>query len=103
MEFAFRDDSFGRSVAIDGDKMLVGANGHDPRLLSSAGEVFVYHLADVQLPETGFAPVQVTLLAAQPANFAYQGYGDLWLEIPALGVEMSIVGVPKSGNGWDVR
>jgi LPXTG-site transpeptidase (sortase) family protein len=27
---------------------------------------------------------------------------DLWLEIPDLGVKMSIVGVPSTKDGWDV-
>jgi len=28
--------------------------------------------------------------------------GDLWLEIPRLGVQLPIVGVPQVSNGWDV-
>ena len=32
----------------------------------------------------------------------YRRLGDLWLEIPRLGVKMAIVGVPVSGNTWDV-
>ena len=28
--------------------------------------------------------------------------GDFWLEIPRLGVRMNIVGVPESGDSWDV-
>ncbi len=55
------------------------------------------------LPGTGFAPQRVTVLSAQPADKAYADLGDLWLEIPRLGVQTSIVGVPQSSDGtWDV-
>ncbi|KAA3644927.1 MAG: sortase [Chloroflexi bacterium] len=54
------------------------------------------------LPATGFAPNVVTELEPQPAEKAYTALGDLWLEIPKLGVEMPIVGVPMTGDGWDV-
>ena len=52
-----------------------------------------------KLPATGFAPNIVTLLPAQPIEKAYADEG-MWLEIPALGVKQSIVGVP--GPDWDV-
>jgi len=36
-------------------------------------------------------------------SIAYNALGDLWLEIPRLGVKMPIVGVPQTVNGnWDV-
>jgi LPXTG-site transpeptidase (sortase) family protein len=54
------------------------------------------------LPATGFAPGQVTLLPRQPEALAYGDLGDLWLEIPRLGVQAPIVGVPASGGAWDV-
>jgi LPXTG-site transpeptidase (sortase) family protein len=54
------------------------------------------------LPATGFAPNRVTTLASQPADKAYSGLGDFWLEIPRLGMRMNIVGVPENGNSWDV-
>jgi LPXTG-site transpeptidase (sortase) family protein len=53
-----------------------------------------------RVPNTGFAPGRVTLLAPQTASYA--DLGDLWLEVPKLGVKMSIVGVPKKDNEWDV-
>ncbi len=60
------------------------------------------------IPNTGFAPDRVSLLP--PQNVAYTGFstasnpglGDLWLEIPHLGVKMPIVGVPQTGGEWDV-
>ncbi|MFZ5911268.1 MAG: sortase domain-bontaining protein [Chloroflexota bacterium] len=56
-----------------------------------------------ELPETGFAPGRVTALPEQPLDYKYAQYGDLWLEIPKLGVKASIVGVPRLDNGWDVK
>jgi LPXTG-site transpeptidase (sortase) family protein len=54
------------------------------------------------LPETGFAPNRITTLPEQNAEQAYTTLGDLWLEIPSLGIKTSIVGVPRSGGAWDV-
>jgi len=62
------------------------------------------------LPATGFTPNRITILPAQPAEKVYTdfstsvkpGLGDLWLEIPRMQVELPIVGVPQSANGWDV-
>ena len=54
------------------------------------------------LPATGFPMDAMTDLPSQPAYKAYNGYGDLWLEIPKLGLKMSIVGVPQTEDGWDV-
>jgi LPXTG-site transpeptidase (sortase) family protein len=54
------------------------------------------------LPGTGFAPQHVTVLSAQPAEKAYGDLGDLWLEIPRLGVQMPILGVPQTAGKWDV-
>ncbi|MBI4732327.1 MAG: sortase [Chloroflexi bacterium] len=58
--------------------------------------------AAAAVPDTGFAPDRVTVLAAQPAEKTYAGLSDLWLEIPKLGVQMPIVGVPQTGSEWDV-
>jgi len=54
------------------------------------------------LPATGFAPGRVTPLPDQSAGQAYADLGDLWLEIPSLGVKTSIVGVPRSDEAWHV-
>ena len=54
-------------------------------------------------PLTGFAPHVITPLPVQPAEKAYQSLGDLWLEIPRLGVQVPIVGVPLASDGeWDL-
>jgi LPXTG-site transpeptidase (sortase) family protein len=52
------------------------------------------------LPATGFAPGQLTVLPNLTAP--YNDLGSLWMEIPRLGLEMPIVGVPGEGNTWDV-
>ncbi len=53
------------------------------------------------LPATGFAPGRVTDLSGlTPVEYA--ATGDLRLEIPALGVDIPIVGVPRAGETWDV-
>ncbi|MBN2385539.1 MAG: sortase [Anaerolineales bacterium] len=51
------------------------------------------------LPATGFAPGVVTTLPEQSLAYATS---DLRLEIPRLGLEMDIVGVPQVNGGWDV-
>jgi LPXTG-site transpeptidase (sortase) family protein len=54
-------------------------------------------------PDTGFAAKQRTILPVQPAELAYQDLGNLWLEIPRLGVKVSIVGVPMGRDSeWNV-
>ena len=54
----------------------------------------------VRLPDTGFAPDQISLLPKQTSLF--NEMNDFWLEIPDLGVKMPIVGVPMANNEWDV-
>ena len=54
-----------------------------------------------QLPQTGFPQNRITQLPMQSGELAYVAT-DFWLEIPKLGVKMSIVGVPKTQSGWDV-
>ena len=52
------------------------------------------------IPVTGFPRGLVTHLA--PQLTAYTDLGTQWLEIPDLGMETSITGVPKENNYWDV-
>jgi LPXTG-site transpeptidase (sortase) family protein len=54
------------------------------------------------LPDTGFAPGQITTLPEQPIEHAYQDLGDLWLEIPSLGVRIPIIGIPAIDREWDL-
>jgi LPXTG-site transpeptidase (sortase) family protein len=98
-----QDDLFGKSVALSGDWFVVGASGRNPEAVTGAGQAYLNKLGTVQLPDTGFAPGVRTLLPAQPTDLVYQGYSGMLLEIPALQTSLAVVGVPKSGNGWDVR
>jgi LPXTG-site transpeptidase (sortase) family protein len=52
------------------------------------------------IPATGFAPNKSSSMPVQTAE--YSSLGDLWLEIPSLGVSTPIVGVPQSNGSWDV-
>ena len=55
------------------------------------------------LPKTGFAPNKITSPPAQPADLAYTNLGSIWLEIPSQNIKADIVGIPESGNTWDVN
>jgi LPXTG-site transpeptidase (sortase) family protein len=55
----------------------------------------------LQLPSTGFAPNKTISLPPQPLEKIYSNT-ELMLEIPSLKVNTPIVGVLKSGDGWDV-
>ena len=52
------------------------------------------------IPVTGFAPGRVTLVPRQTTT--YSEMGSLWLEIPSMDLEMSIVGVPFENGKWDI-
>lgn len=54
-----------------------------------------------RLPATGFAPDVTTNVPAQPAGLAYRAT-DIWLEIPRLGLNLPIVGVPLSDQDWNL-
>lgn len=57
---------------------------------------------DLELPDTGFAPGRLTRLPLQSTVSRYKKMAGLDLEIPSLGVEIPILGVPKLEDGWDV-
>jgi LPXTG-site transpeptidase (sortase) family protein len=54
-----------------------------------------------ELPRTGFAPGVASALPERPAGALAQS-GGLEIEIPTLGIRTTIVGLEKSGSGWDV-
>lgn len=58
--------------------------------------------APLIMPKTGFAPGVVTPLAVQPASGLYADMDAMTLEIPALNINTSIVGVPQVDGEWDV-
>ncbi|MEN8242823.1 MAG: sortase, partial [Chloroflexota bacterium] len=53
-----------------------------------------------QLPQTGFAPDQITELPVQPVEYSDYNEG-YWLEVPILGINAQIAGVPFGEDGWD--
>ena len=55
-----------------------------------------------ELPGTGFAPEIKNLLPEQPLSKRYISLGKLWVEIPALDIEATILGIPASKDGWDL-
>ncbi|MPN10621.1 hypothetical protein SDC9_157916 [bioreactor metagenome] len=56
----------------------------------------------MQEPETGFAPGVTTKLPLQPLTEIYQAYSDMTVQIPALTSTVPVVGIPQSGNTWDI-
>ena len=67
---------------------------------NTATDTDTRHVQPSSLPGTGFAPNKVTKLARQTTDYA--DLGDLWLEIPRLGVKIPIAGVPEVNGTWDV-
>jgi len=55
-----------------------------------------------QIPVTGFAPGRITDLSGLPVT-SYHATNGVTLEVPALKLELPIVGVPKKGRTWDVN
>ncbi|HZW03761.1 MAG TPA: sortase [Anaerolineaceae bacterium] len=99
---------------ISGDRLLLNGEGADPgtrlsiriRATDPAGLAFEKAFAlrvssDAVLPATGFAAGRVTDLLPQPAEKRYQQFDNVRLEIPALGVQADIAGVPHNANLWD--
>jgi len=72
------------------------ANGVDLYGASASAELNV-----VSLPQTGFAPGRETKLGNVPAG-AYAKTGNMTIEIPRLGVDIPIVGVPFTHGTWNV-
>jgi uncharacterized repeat protein (TIGR01451 family) len=54
------------------------------------------------IPATGFAPGMLKALRLQPALLTYIPMDSIWMEIPALGAQLTIVGVPQYAGEWDV-
>jgi len=54
------------------------------------------------LPATGFAPGRPSDIPHQPSDLSYKNLGEVWLEIPVLEINASIVGVSTGDQGWDL-
>jgi LPXTG-site transpeptidase (sortase) family protein len=74
----------------------------DPAGVNDYGVSSSVTINKLVLPKTGFAPGRVTTLSAQPKAKAYRQMGTLTLEIPRLGVNLPVVGVPVTDRGWDL-
>lgn len=78
---------------------LSGGSGPAGYACGSTRLLSLFTLGELTLPATGFAPGQVTQLSAQQQAYAPS---NLVLTLPALNLELDIVGVPRGVNGWDV-
>ncbi len=58
-------------------------------------------VAGREIPRTGFSVGRITALPEQTAAKLYAGTG-LTLRIPAMQLEVPIVGVPETEDGWDL-
>ncbi|WKZ49508.1 MAG: sortase [Anaerolineales bacterium] len=59
-------------------------------------------LRAANIPNTGFAPNVRTDLSSVPLESYNLLAGNIWFEIPSLGVKSSIVGVPYRNGEWNV-
>ncbi|MDP3185530.1 MAG: sortase [Anaerolineales bacterium] len=64
--------------------------------------VELWQISTGLLPRTGYAPNVKTAVSSQPAAIEYQSYEQLWLEIPKLSKVLSIIGIPKEGDSWNL-
>jgi len=53
-------------------------------------------------PLTGFPAGEITKLSLQPSTNTYNKTNDLTIEIPKLGIDTQVVGIPVSSEGWDI-
>ena len=88
---------------------MIDADTNGDTIIAGAGETAVANAQAAwsrsslpNVPETGFAPNVITSLPEKSKDNEYLGLGDVWLEIPSLGVKTSIVGVPVVEEEWDV-
>jgi len=102
----------------DPDVLGAGENGSTGFLTSNActafyltfdleaGDPFIFNnnlaLRRLPLPDTGFAPGQITELSEQPAELTYQIRNGFWLEVPDLNLHAPLVGVPSDSGEWDI-
>ena len=91
------ESQFSASLALNGDQIVISTPGP----LTQVGKIYVYNVAAGVLPATGFSP-NATLLTTRETQIAAAQDG-LRLEIPTLGINSAIVGVPRTNNEWDVR
>lgn len=99
---------------ISGDRLLVNGSipqnrtsgsirirATDPSGLLYEQSFTIRFTSNAVLPDTGFARSQHTEIMPQPLEKRYQALGSLELEIPRLGIQAEITGVPYLDEGWD--
>lgn len=92
-------------LGLDRYRLIVCQNITDDlgqALNDGADEIINFTIVEEEaaLPDTGFAPGVFTPL--EKPSVSYSEYGDLWLEVPEISLQMSILGVPQTPTGWDV-
>lgn len=92
-------NKLGRPPGGENQAALVTSSLGDPVFNNNAARPLEIYRE--QLPETGFAPGTITRLPLQPATVVYSNTG-MQIEIPALDLQTTIVGIPISGDSWDV-
>jgi LPXTG-site transpeptidase (sortase) family protein len=65
-------------------------------------QIEIIEVSGLPSPDTGFAPNRLTSIPGRPPGFSYLKLGELSLQIPDLGLETTIVGVPLTEGSWDV-
>lgn len=93
----------GTTSITDYDGIKLAGNGSVPGTDYIRNFTINVPQAAAQIPSTGFAPNRVTKLPAQPAEQAYSALGNVWLEIPKLGVKENITGIPEVNGTWEVK
>jgi LPXTG-site transpeptidase (sortase) family protein len=92
------ESQYSAGLTLNGGRIVVSKPG--PR--TQAGKIYIYDIAEGVLPETGFSP-KTQLRATHRATSSTAQNDGVRLEIPTLGVEAAIVGVPRTNNDWDVQ
>ena len=84
----------------------IDADRNGDEVIEGSGEKHVAQAErnwQIYLPDTGFAPNRVTLIPPQEENVAYTRMDDLRISIPALRLDLPIVGVPRQPDGdWNI-
>lgn len=94
------EDALGKSVAISGDTIIIGATGRDANQYRNAGAALTFSLKKGMLPSTGFPQGENSQLAIEPPPQSPEA--GLTLEIPGYPHQIPIVDVPFGADGWDV-
>lgn len=97
------DDGVSAPFSLSPYNSLATERRYDPSNLVDVYQVLDSSiLSTPTLPETGFAPGRLTQIPMQPAELVYARFNGLKLEIPALNLSKTIVGVSTNDQGWDL-